>query len=91
MKETMITLETQREIETLMAAYATATDTRDLALLTACCTAEVKADYGENIGRFEDRCALVGHLSAMLGACGPILHFISNDRWMASMPIRLRQ
>ena len=73
-----LSLEEQRAIEALLMRYATAADSRDAALLASCFTEDVRADYGSQIGKFEGRAALVGHLQAMLGACGPTLHFISN-------------
>jgi|KBSSwiStaDraftv2_1062776.scaffolds.fasta_scaffold192596_3 hypothetical protein len=74
----MVDAETQFAIEALQRRYATAADTRDAELLSTCFTEDVKANYGEQIGQFDSREGLVGHLSAMLGACGPTLHFITN-------------
>ncbi|MBW7652352.1 nuclear transport factor 2 family protein, partial [Anoxybacillus sp. ST4] len=74
----MLPLEDQRAIEALLLRYATAADARDMSLLASCFTDDVRADYGEGIGRFEGRDALIGQLSAMLDACGPTLHYISN-------------
>lgn len=71
-------IDQQRGIEAVLLRYATAADTRDKALLANCFTPDVKADYGDQIGRFESRDALVAHLSNMLSACGPTLHYISN-------------
>lgn len=71
-------IDDQRAVEALLIRYATAADTRDTALLASCFTPDVRADYGDAIGRFEGRDALVGHLAAMLGGCGPTLHYISN-------------
>lgn len=73
-----IPFEDQRAIEALLLRYATAADTRDFAMLASCFTDDVTADYGADIGRFAGREALVGQLAAMLGACGPTLHYISN-------------
>jgi 3-phenylpropionate/cinnamic acid dioxygenase small subunit len=71
-------IDDQRAIEALLIRYATAADMRDAPLLTSCFTEDVRADYGDAIGRFNGRDALVGHLAAMLGTCGPTLHYIGN-------------
>ena len=71
-------LEERQEIEALLLRYATAADARDAVMLASCFTEDVRADYGPQIGKFEGRAALVGHLQAMLSGCGPTLHFISN-------------
>jgi ketosteroid isomerase-like protein len=73
-----ISLEDQRAIEALLVRYATAADQRDISLLASCFTDDVRADYGPVMGQFEDRAALVANLEAMLGACGPTLHYVSN-------------
>lgn len=73
-----LSAEDERTIVALLTAYATAADTRDAALLESCFTADVTADYHEPIGQFATRDVLVGGLMAMLGQCGPTLHFVAN-------------
>lgn len=74
----MLDANSRSAIEALLVRYATAADERDAAQMESCFTPDVTADYGEQIGKFASRQELVGHLTAMLGGCGPTLHFISN-------------
>lgn len=74
----MIDLETRREIDDLLIRYATAVDARDLDLLESCFTEDVQADYPGMFGKLVSRKALLEALGAMLDACGPTLHYISN-------------
>jgi hypothetical protein len=74
----MVQPDDARAIEALLIRYATAADMRDTPLLASCFAEDVRADYGDSIGRFDGRDALVGHLAAMLAGCGPTLHYISN-------------
>jgi hypothetical protein len=74
----MLDTEQTRAIEELINRYATAVDMRDAALLASCFTSDLKADYGEQLGRFDRRDAFVAHFIGMLTALGPTLHYMTN-------------
>ena len=76
--EAALSAEDERAIGAVLVRYATAADTRDRAMLESCFAPDARAEYGEQIGTFETRAALVDGLLAMLVNCGETLHFISN-------------
>jgi hypothetical protein len=72
-----LSIENERQINSLLLRYCTAIDTRDWRLLRSCLTDDFRADYG-SFGVWNDADAFTVAMQHLHSTIGPTLHRLSN-------------
>ncbi len=70
--------DTRDAVSDVLIRYATGIDSKDWGLLATCFTADVEANYGDDIGVWNDVDGIVEWMRVVHEACGHTLHRITN-------------